>query len=62
MLWTKTWLRHSLSFFLLRAVFWVGPFHKTAGASTKAAMAQADLPVSDDGNLMLFDDMSEYNN
>jgi hypothetical protein len=34
--------------------------HKPPGSSTQAAMAQAALPVSDDGSLMLFDDLSEY--
>ena len=34
--------------------------HKSPGASTQAAMAHADLPINQDGSLMLFDDLSEY--
>jgi hypothetical protein len=33
--------------------------HKPAGSSTAAAMEKADLPVSHDGKLMLFDDLSK---
>ncbi|KAG7360009.1 4-alpha-glucanotransferase [Nitzschia inconspicua] len=38
----------------------VAIFHKPAGKSTKDAMAKADLPVSEDGTLMLFDDLKRF--
>jgi hypothetical protein len=41
------------------AVIAVVIFHKPAGTSTEEAMAKADLPVSEDGSLMLFDDLSK---
>ena len=37
----------------------VATLHKPAGKATQEAMSQADLPVSEDGSLMLFDDRSK---
>jgi hypothetical protein len=37
----------------------VATLHKPAGKATADAMSQADLPLSDDGTLMLFDDLSK---
>ncbi|KAL3918607.1 MAG: hypothetical protein SGILL_004154 [Bacillariaceae sp.] len=38
----------------------VATLHKPAGKATEEAMSQADLPVSDDGSLMLFDDRKRF--
>jgi hypothetical protein len=54
----KKWILGGVAAILVALVA-VAIFHKPAGKSTKEAMAKADLPVSDDGTLMLFDDLSE---
>jgi hypothetical protein len=56
----KKWILGGVAAILIALVA-VAIFHKPAGKSTKDAMAKADLPVSEDGTLMLFDDLSEYN-
>lgn len=55
----KKWIMGGVAAILIALVA-VAVFHKPAGKSTQEAMAKADLPVSEDGSLMLFDDLSEY--
>ena len=45
---------------VVAGIILVATLHKPAGKATEEAMSQADLPVSEDGSLMLFDDRSKY--
>jgi hypothetical protein len=53
----KKWILGGVACIVV-AVIAVIIFHKPAGKSTEEAMAKADLPVAEDGSLMLFDDLS----
>jgi hypothetical protein len=54
----KKWLLGAILVVVLAAIGLVVT-HKTPGASTDAAVAKADLPVSKTGKLQLFDSHSE---
>ena len=55
----KKWIIAGITVVIVGIILIV-TLHKPAGASTAAAMEKADLPVSHDGKLMLFDDLSKY--
>ena len=44
---------------LVTGIVLVATLHKPTGKATEEAMSQADLPVSEDGSLMLFDERSK---
>jgi hypothetical protein len=54
----KKWILGGVACIVV-ALIAVSIFHNPAGKSTKEAMVKADLPVGEDGSLMLFDDLSE---